>query len=64
MVGRKLVFSRHLPNVAADPASARPASASTGSPLAGLFGGLRGTIHVEPSTDLTQPVSIDWTVEE
>ncbi|WP_425532000.1 DUF7662 domain-containing protein [Ancylobacter koreensis] len=63
MIGRKLVFARHLPNPVSDPAMARPAAASTTSPLAGLFGGLRGTIHVEPNTDLTQPVSIDWTVE-
>lgn len=54
MVGRKLVFSRHLPNASPGGAT-RVAPASTGSPLAGLFGGLKGTVHIEPGTDLTLP---------
>nr|WP_131834922.1 hypothetical protein [Ancylobacter aquaticus] len=54
MTARKLVFSRHLPNVASGGAT-RVAPASTGSPLAGLFGGLKGTVHIEPGTDLTLP---------
>ena len=54
MTARKLVFSRHLPNAAAGGAT-RVAPASTGSPLAGLFGGLKGTVHIEPGTDLTLP---------
>lgn len=54
MVGRKLVFSRQLPNPSSGGA-ARVAPATTGSPLAGLFGGLKGTVHIEPGTDLTLP---------
>ncbi|MBS7554776.1 hypothetical protein KHC23_14060 [Ancylobacter dichloromethanicus] len=54
MPGRKLVFSRHLPNPTVGPGG-RVAPASTGSPLAGLFGGLKGTVHIEPGTDLTLP---------
>ncbi|WP_428029741.1 DUF7662 domain-containing protein [Ancylobacter sp.] len=54
MTGRKLVFARHLPNASPGP-GARVAPASTGSPLAGLFGGLKGTVHIESGTDLTLP---------
>ncbi len=54
MTARKLVFSRHLPNASSGGAT-RVAPASTGSPLAGLFGGLKGTVHIEPGTDLTLP---------
>lgn len=54
MAGRKLVFARHLPDPSAAPA-ARVAPAPIGSPLTGLFGGLKGTVHIEPGTDLTLP---------
>lgn len=54
MTARKLVFSRQ---VALSPSGGtnRVAPASTGSPLAGLFGGLKGTLHIEAGTDLTLP---------
>ena len=54
MTARKLVFSRKLPDHGTTGPN-RVAPASTGSPLAGLFGGLKGTVHVEPGTDLTLP---------
>lgn len=62
MGGRKLVFSRQLVSGSAGAGGVRPVPASTGSPLAGLFGGLKGTIHVEPGTDLTQPINGEWTM--
>lgn len=54
MTARRLVFSRSNPQLSTGDAS-RVAPASTGSPLAGLFGGLKGTVHIEPGTDLTLP---------
>lgn len=54
MTARRLVFSRSVPQHSTGDAS-RVAPASTGSPLAGLFGGLKGTVHIEPGTDLTLP---------
>ena len=54
MTARRLVFSRSVPQLSTGDAS-RVAPASTGSPLAGLFGGLKGTVHIEPGTDLTLP---------
>ncbi|WP_421697453.1 DUF7662 domain-containing protein [Ancylobacter sp.] len=54
MTARRLVFSRSVPQLSRGDAT-RVAPASTGSPLAGLFGGLKGTVHIEPGTDLTLP---------
>lgn len=54
MTARRLVFARSVPQLSTGDAS-RVAPASTGSPLAGLFGGLKGTVHIEPGTDLTLP---------
>lgn len=54
MTARRLVFSRQVSQLATGEAS-RVAPASTGSPLAGLFGGLKGTVHIEAGTDLTLP---------
>ncbi len=54
MTARKLVFSRQVPLPSTAGAN-RVAPASTGSPLAGLFGGLKGTLHIEAGTDLTLP---------
>ncbi|HSI39272.1 MAG TPA: hypothetical protein VLA00_01855 [Xanthobacteraceae bacterium] len=60
MTARRLVFARVPQNPpAAAPPFARAPLPADGDPLAGLHGGLRGTVHLVGAVDLTAPAWSD-----
>lgn len=64
MAGERLIFRRSSARTGGPGMQGSPPPADPADPLAGLYGGLRGTGRVTPGVDLTEPVwDFDWTGE-